>query len=267
MASNAGSVATFTGNPQNMLIGGSSGMSYARFAAFMALPALLATCTVAALLLYAFRKELSGGRFSAQPPAPPVDRPLMALTLLTLAAVIAAFFAGAPMSWSALCGAAVVMAISQREPRAALDKVDFILLLFFASLFVIIFGVYKDGWALQMRDLFSPLMQGGRARETLGFASLSLVASNLFSNVPFVMLARHWVPGMQNPELAWQVLALSSTLAGNLTLLGSVANLIVFEAARGKDDISFWAYLKIGVPVTLLSLAVGLAVLLAEHAL
>ncbi len=191
----------------------------------------------------------------------------MALSLLALLGVIAAFFAGAPMSWSALCGAAVVMALSLREPREALDKVDFILLLFFASLFVITFGVNKEGWGLRMRELFAPLMHGGPVRETLGFATFSLFASNLFSNVPFVMLARHWVPGMQNPELAWQVLALSSTLAGNLTLLGSVANLIVFEAARGKDDISFWAYLKVGVPVTLLSLFVGLGALLAEHAL
>ncbi len=267
MASNAGSVATFTGNPQNMLIGAVSGISYARFAAFLAVPALLSTATVAALLLYAYRAQLPRVRFQTQPPAPPVDRPLIALTLLVLAGVIAAFFAGLPMGWSALCGAAVVMALSRREPRSALDQVDFILLLFFGSLFVIIYGVHKEGWALAIRDLFAPLMRGGPLRETLGFASLSLVASNLFSNVPFVMLARHWVPGMQNVELGWQVLALSSTLAGNLTLLGSVANLIVFESARGKDDISFWAYLKIGVPVTLVSLTVGLLALLAEHAL
>jgi Na+/H+ antiporter NhaD/arsenite permease-like protein len=68
-------------------------------------------------------------------------------------------------------------------------------------------------------------------------------------------------------ELGWHVLALGSTLAGNLTLVGSVANLIVFEAARGRVKMSFMEYLRIGVPVTLLSFAVGLAVLLAEHAL
>jgi Na+/H+ antiporter NhaD/arsenite permease-like protein len=93
------------------------------------------------------------------------------------------------------------------------------------------------------------------------------VASNLFSNVPFVMLAREWVPTLSDPKLMWQLLALSSTLAGNLTLIGSVANLIVFEGARDTVKVSFWEYLKVGLPATLVSLTLGIAVLLVEHAL
>jgi Na+/H+ antiporter NhaD/arsenite permease-like protein len=267
MGSNSGSVATFTGNPQNMLIQGASGLSYASFAAYMALPAILATCIVIAMLLYLFRKELPTKRFDPQPPPPPVDRPLLVLTLAVLVAVVVAFFAGFPMSWSALTGAAVVMAVSRREPRAIMERVDFVLLVFFASLFVVVYGVNKHGWAMEIRELFSPLMAGPPWRETLGFAALTLVASNLFSNVPFVMLARTWVPTLQNPELGWHVLALCSTLAGNLTLIGSVANLIVFEAARDRVKMPFVDYLRVGVPVTLLSFLVGLAVLLAEHAL
>jgi len=81
-----------------------------------------------------------------------------------------------------------------------------------------------------------------------------------------VMLARQWVPAMSHPALAWQVLALASTLAGNLTLIGSVANLIVFEGARGRVEVPFWTYLKVGVPATILSLTLALAVLYAEHA-
>ena len=108
------------------------------------------------------------------------------------------------MSWSALTGAAVVMALSRREPpREALERVDFVLLVFFASLFVVVYGVNKDGWAEEIRELFGPLMAGGPPwRETLGFAALTLVASNLFSNVPFVMLARTWVPTLQDPSWA-----------------------------------------------------------------
>ena len=191
----------------------------------------------------------------------------MALTLSALVAVVAAFFIGLPMSWSALTGAAVVMAMSRREPREALERVDFVLLLFFASLFVVVYGVNKHGWAEEIRALFGPLMAGPPWRETLGFASLTLVASNIFSNVPFVMLARAWVPTLHDPVLGWHVLALGSTLAGNLTLVGSVANLIVFEAARGKAEISFLGYLRVGLPITLISFVLGLAVLLAEHAL
>lgn len=267
MGSNSGSVATFTGNPQNMLIQGASQLSYASFAAYMALPALLSTAIVIGALLFLFRHDLPTARFEQHTRPPDVDRPMLALTLVVLLAVVVAFFIGLPMSWSALAGAAIVMTLGRTEPREALEKVDFVLLLFFASLFVVVFGVNKYGWAQGIRVLFGPLMAGPPWRETLGFAGLTLVASNLFSNVPFVMLARAWVPGLQNPELGWHVLALGSTLAGNLTLVGSVANLIVFEAARGKVGISFMKYARVGVPVTLLSFAVGLAVLLAEHAI
>nr|WP_276519226.1 anion transporter [Corallococcus exiguus] len=267
MGSNSGSVATFTGNPQNMLIQGASGLGYARFAAYMALPAILSTVIVALALLYLFRKELPSARFDTHPPPLEVDRRLLALGLGVLLGVVVAFFAGLPMSWSALAGGVLVMSLSGHEPREALERVDWVLLLFFASLFVVVYGVNKAGWADEIRHVFSPLMAGPPWRETLGFAGLTLVASNLFSNVPFVMLARAWVPTMQEPELAWHVLALGSTLAGNLTLVGSVANLIVFEAARGKVRMGFVDYLRVGVPVTLISFVVGLGVLLAEHAL
>ncbi|MBN8232423.1 anion transporter [Corallococcus macrosporus] len=267
MGSNSGSVATFTGNPQNMLIQGASGLGYARFAAYMALPAVLSTAIVAVALLYLFRKELPAARFDTHPPPLEVDRRLLALGLGSLLGVVVAFFAGLPMSWSALAGGVLVMSLSGHDSREALERVDWVLLLFFASLFIVVHGVNKAGWAEEIRQLFSPLMAGPPWRETLGFAGLTLVASNLFSNVPFVMLARAWVPAMQEPELAWHVLALGSTLAGNLTLVGSVANLIVFEAARGKVRMGFVDYLRVGVPVTLISFAVGLGVLLAEHAL
>ncbi|WP_426752258.1 SLC13 family permease [Myxococcus sp. Y35] len=267
MGSNSGSVATFTGNPQNMLIQGASGLSYASFAAYMALPALISTAIVAGGLLYLFRHDLPVRRFEPNPPPPPVDRGLLALTLVVLTGVVVAFFIGLPMSWSALAGAALVMALSRREPREALERVDWVLLLFFASLFVVVYGVNKHGYAEDIRALFAPLMAGPPLRETLGFAGLTLVASNLFSNVPFVMLARTWVPTLHDAELGWHVLALGSTLAGNLTLVGSVANLIVFEAARGKVNMSFLRYLRVGLPVTLVSFVVGLGVLLLEHAL
>jgi Na+/H+ antiporter NhaD/arsenite permease-like protein len=250
-----------------MLIQGASGLPYAQFAAYMALPALLSTAVVIASLLYVFRHDLSDKRFDPHPPPPPVDRYLMTLSLVVLAGVVVAFFAGLPMSWSALAGASLVMAFARRPPREAIERVDFVLLLFFASLFIVVYGVNKAGWAEDIRQLFSPLMSGSPMRETLGFAGLTLVASNLFSNVPFVMLARTWVPTLQDPMLGWHVLALGSTLAGNLTLVGSVANLIVFESARGRASISFLGYLRVGLPVTLISFVLGLAVLLAEHSL
>jgi Na+/H+ antiporter NhaD/arsenite permease-like protein len=267
MAANAGSVATFTGNPQNMLIGVASGMAYGRFVGFMLLPALASLGCVYLVLWLTFRHALPARPIAPKGLRPVVNRRLMGVSLAVLGAVVVAFFAGLSMAWSALAGAAVVLVFSGTHERETLERVDFLLLLFFASLFIVVQGVNQEGWAERMRELFAPLMSGSPLRETLGFSALTVVASNLFSNVPFVMLARVWVPGMNEPTLAWEVLALASTLAGNLTLIGSVANLIVFEGARGKAHLSFTGYLKVGGPATALSLVAGVGLLLLEHRL
>ena len=267
MASNAGSVATFTGNPQNMIIGVASKLPYAQFLAYMALPALLSMLVVFLVLLVSFGKELPHRSIHPEGPPPPVDRKLLVICSIAIAGILVAFFAGLPLSWSALGGATAVMVVAGVNPEEQYKKIDLGLLLFFACLFIVVHGVNEEGWALKMRDLFAPLMVGGPIRESFGFTSLTLVASNLFSNVPFVMLARVWVPGMSDPRLGWQVLALASTLAGNLTLIGSVANLIVFEGAKDTVKVTFWQYFRVGAPATLISLVVGIATLLAERAL
>jgi len=267
MASNAGSVATFTGNPQNMIIGVTSQLGYGRFLLFMALPALLSLAIVYGVIVWRFRAQLGPRAIHPDGPRPPVDRRLLGLCTLVMLGVLVAFFVGLPMSWSAFVGAAVVMALSGVSPEEELKRVDYGLLLFFGCLFIVVSGVNREGWADAMRSLFAPLMAGGPLRETFGFTALTVVASNLFSNVPYVMLARAWIPSLEQPELGWQVLALASTLAGNLTLIGSVANLIVFEGAKDTVKVTFWQYLRVGLPATVLSLVVGLGVLLAERAI
>lgn len=267
MASNAGSAATFTGNPQNMIIGVASKLDYGRFLLFMALPALLSMVIVYAVIVWRFRKQLPSKSIHPDGPMPPVDRRLLTICSIAVVGILIAFFIGLPMSWSAFVGAAAVMLVSGVETEEQVKKIDFGLLLFFACLFIVVHGVNREGWAESMRTLFAPVMHGGPIRETFGFTALTLVASNLFSNVPYVMLARVWVPQLTQPELGWQVLALASTLAGNLTLIGSVANLIVFEGAKDTVKVTFWQYLKVGVPATLLSLLVGLGVLLLERSL
>lgn len=262
MASNAGSVATFTGNPQNMLIGNASNIAYGAFAARMAVPAIVCTAIVAAVLSVIFRKQLASRHFDRTAPTPKLDRGLLVTSLFCLAAVVVTFFLGYRMAYCAIAGAVGTMLLARRSPRPMLARVDFRLLAFFAGLFVVVHGVHTEGWTERMRALFSPWMKGSVGQETAVFASLTLLASNLFSNVPYVMVARHWVPSLQDPALGWHVLALASTLAGNLTLLGSVANLIVFEGAKDKAQLSFWGYLRVGVPVTLLSLAAGLVLLM-----
>jgi len=90
----------------------------------------------------------------------------------------------------------------------------------------------------------------------------SVAGSNIFSNVPFVLVAGKWIPGFANPELMWKVMALATTFAGNLTILGSVANIIVVESARRHIKIGFWDYAKIGIPVTMLTTVIGVAILI-----
>ncbi|MFZ5438805.1 MAG: SLC13 family permease [Myxococcota bacterium] len=267
MSANAGSTATFTGNPQNMIIGVASRIPYAHFIGYMALPALVSMAIVFGVLLFTFGRELPQRSIHPEGHPPRMDRRLMILCSVALTGIVIAFFAGLPMSWSALVGAAAVLVLAGVDPEEQLRKIDYGLLLFFACLFLVVHGVNKEGWATTMRDVFAPLMVGGPIRESYGFTALTLLASNLFSNVPFVMLARVWVPTMVDPVLGWQVLALASTLAGNLTLIGSVANLIVFEGAKDTVKVTFWQYFRVGAPATLLSLVAGVAVLLAERAL
>ena len=80
--------------------------------------------------------------------------------------------------------------------------------------------------------------------------------------VPFVLVAGKWVPQMVDPGLIWKVMALTTTFAGNLTLLGSVANLIVIESAREHCEVGFWDYARFGIPVTVLTTAAGMVILL-----
>ena len=170
------------------------------------------------------------------------------------------FLAGLPLAWVALAGACLSAVLRFEEPTENIARLDWALLVFFAALFVVIGGVARAGWIDQATGSLSTwLTARPEARPTL-FAGFSLVASNLFSNVPFVLVLGHGYPAAS--DAFWFQLALTSTLAGNLTLLGSVANLIVAEAA-GREGIAlgFVAYLKVGVPLTILTTAAGLGLL------
>jgi Na+/H+ antiporter NhaD/arsenite permease-like protein len=266
MGSNVGSVATFTGNPQNMLIGQLSGISYAEFAALMTPIAAVTSVACALLLVLLFRKQLPRGGFELQSKPPPVDRPLMRKSLVAFGLVVAAFFAGLPTAWSALTIAALLIAVGGRAPRRIFERVDFVLLVFFVGLFVVVHGVDATGWTSKMLESVKPWMGGSTEAQVTVFSTVSVIGSNIFSNVPFVMLVGKWVPALSNPKLMWLALALTSTLAGNLTLIGSMANLIVAESAHERHPIGFLEYLVAGVPVTILTTGLGVAMLLAMHA-
>jgi Na+/H+ antiporter NhaD/arsenite permease-like protein len=263
---NAGSAATLTGNPQNMIVGSLSGMSYVDFASACALPAAAATLAAAALLHLAFRGTLPPRALLAEVGPPSVDRRLLYTTLVVVCLVVAGFAAGYSLSWTALAGAAACFAAGRRSPRAILVRVDWPLLVFFAGLFVVVAGIERAGVVAALHERALPLLLAGGANEqVVRFAALTTVASQVVSNVPYVLVAAKWIPGMADPELMWTVVALASTLAGNLTIIGSVANLIVLESAGDRLRIGFWRFFAYGAPVTLATLAISLAILLLRR--
>ena len=267
-ASNAGSVATLTGNPQNMLIGTLSGIHYAEFAKALVVPALLSLGSLYLVLRIAFRRELAQApRLESHLPEPPLQPGHALLCFGALAFVVAGFFAGYSLAWTAMLGAALLLILTRGDPREIFAQVDGVLLLFFAALFVVTYGVAHAGLAERLYRLLEPAFGSDAVQQTFRFGAFTVIACQVVSNVPFVLLAGHWIAKMADPHLAWLSLALVSTLAGNLTPVASVANLIVLESAGNKGKIPFLRFLAVGAGATFLPLALGLAALLAERRL
>ncbi len=263
MSANIGSVATLVGNPQNMIIGHLSKISFVRFTASL-LPAAVGCLAIEyAILRYAFRHVLPQAPIAVtEAPAKPVDQRLLRLAFISLALVFTGFGVGLNLSWTALGGATLLMVLARRDTHDVLKLVDWHLLLFFAGLFVVVEGLNSTGLPDQIYKSVHGLFGKSTAVQVLNFTWFSALGSNIFSNVPFVLVAGKWVPGFAQPDLMWKVMALSTTFAGNLTILGSVANIIVVESARGHMEVGFWDYAKFGIPLTLLTTLVGMAILL-----
>jgi Na+/H+ antiporter NhaD/arsenite permease-like protein len=253
-ASNIGSVATITGNPQNMLIGSFSGISYLDFMLH------LGPVAVVGLLLDWLLIHFLSVRAGARDPMVEIPDPIVAIDTsrlvkpgIVIAMVIVGFLAGAPPAIMAASGAAVMLITRSREPRLVYDEVDWGLLVFFVGLFIIVGGAEKAGLTEHMLrytvhwNLHHPTV----------FTLVVAVLSNVISNVPAVMLLKSVVPGFANPHGGWLVLAMASTLAGNLTITGSVANIIVAERAKDVAPISFREYFQVGLPITVVTLAFG----------
>jgi Na+/H+ antiporter NhaD/arsenite permease-like protein len=254
-AANVGSVATLTGNPQNMLVGSFSGLAYRTFLLYEAPVALVGLGCVLGVVWGVYRRDLVA-RFD---PAWldthfAVHYPLMLKTVLAVGVMLVAFLAGVPVSLVAVGGAAYSLLTRRVKPAKVYREVNWQLLVLFIGLFVLIGGVEAAGLTRQLFDWMAPLSLHRPGMLTVVAAGLS----NLVSNVPAVLLFKSVIPGFGEPARGWLVLAMASTLAGNLTLLGSVANLIVVEVARGsRIRIGFLEYCRVGVPLTVLTLLVG----------
>jgi Na+/H+ antiporter NhaD/arsenite permease-like protein len=255
MASNAGSVATITGNPQNMVIASVSHLSYVSFAEALTPVALISLAIVALVVVLLYRGEFAHGvRLDADLPRAEVKQAALARSLAVTLGAIIFFFLGVPPAEVAIVAGSVLLLTTRLKPAQLWSEIDWPLLVMFAGLFIVVRGLEVALFTpahlavLQQLDLAQPPK----------LAAVSAVLANLVSNVPSVLLLKSFIPGVADPRRAYLVLAMASTLAGNLTITGSVANLIVVERARQAGiQISFWRYLMVGIPVTFLTVAFG----------
>jgi Na+/H+ antiporter NhaD/arsenite permease-like protein len=258
MASNIGSAATIIGNPQNMLIGQVGQLAFDRFFFWCAPPAAVALLLSYFLLCWFFRKDFQ--RREETPDARPIlqtlprfDRWQSAKGLVAVGLLLAMFLTAIPREMSAIAAGGVLLCSRRLKSREMLQLVDWHLITLFCALFVLVHGIETTGLPavllMKLKDA------GVDLHDLFTLSGVSVVLSNLVSNVPAAMLLIRFLDPSRLDQ--WYALAVSSTFAGNLITIGSIANLIVIEqAAACGVNISFRDHARVGIPVTIVSLIV-----------
>jgi Na+/H+ antiporter NhaD/arsenite permease-like protein len=240
-ATNIGSVATLSGNPQNILIGSFSGISYLDFSRALA-PVALTGLVIQIGLLWLLYPNVRSTQPCQQIPTSNerIFKPLFNKSLVITTGLLIAFTIGLPLAESALVAASLLLITRRIKPQRILKKVDLNLLVMFSGLFILT-------RATQKLNLLQPFTHAVNSAASL--LGITVVLSNLISNVPAVLLLQPLIS--QDDTKSWLLLAAGSTLAGNLTLFGAVANLITVEAAAELGyKLTFWEHLRFGVPLT-----------------
>jgi len=255
-AANTGSAATLVGNPQNMLCGRLGELAYLDHLLLVGPVALLGLALNHGLLWLMFRRELGDTPIATQADSDRLD-PRSRVTLGVISATAILYAVGTDLAWTAVGGFVTLMLLHRRDTRSLWPRIDWSLLLFFAGLFVVVEGLLASGAPAALFAQFPLASSDDGILAGMRLAGIFVIGSNLVSNVPFILVVRDQMATLPNPQLGWEMLAMASTFAGNLTLLGSAANIIVAEAGRDVGGIGFWQYLRVGVPLTLMTTAVG----------
>jgi Na+/H+ antiporter NhaD/arsenite permease-like protein len=255
MASNCGSIATITGNPQNIVVGSLSHIPYASFAAALSPVAIVGLLlTIALIALFHPQEFRRRERLEAVRERTARHAPLMIKSLVVTLALVILFFTGAAPAKLAILAGAVLLLTRIVKSSKVYFEIDWPLLVMFAGLFVVVAGFEKA--------LLSPSAIAAVGRLHLeqipALTAVTAVLSNIVSNVPAVLVLRPFVHALHDQKSAWLTVAMASTLAGNFTVMGSVANLIVVQKAAAKGvGIGFWDYFRVGAPLTMLTLVFG----------
>lgn len=265
---NTGSVATLVGNPQNMLCASLGGLSFARFFLHMAPVAILGLAANHALLAWLYRAELAGPLEPDAAPQPtgPLFTTSTSLSLFVIAATVVVYASGASLPFTALGGFVLLLLLHRSEPDRVWKKIDWSILLFFGGLFIAVDALARSGAVGWVFDRVPLVHAGGGRAAYARAAAIFMIGSNVVTNVPFILIVRPEMGRLPDPTLGWELLAMTSTFAGNLTLLGSVANVIVAEKSQRIGGVGFGEYLRAGVPIATVTAVLGTAWLLALRA-
>ena len=266
-SANVGSAMSVTGNPQNALVGVSAHFSFLGFFAHLAPVSLAGLALDLAVLALFFRREIVHHPLDSRAPSLDVElnRSLLLKCALAACLVVVLWILGYSFPLVAISVGAFILIIGRVPARNIHQRVDWELLLFFASLFVVIRGFEISGAVGALIAGFHHGLEGSAMAQLFGVSGVMLVLSNLVSNVPAVLLFRPLVASLPNPHFVWLAVASTSTLAGNATAFSSVANLIVLQQARKEVRISFWEFARVGLIVTFVTTLAAIVILAAEH--
>lgn len=247
MASNVGSALTFLGNPQNILIGSLSHISFFDYLKVSSPISILGLVFIYLFISYKYKTELNGDLKKVELTEVYFHHYLITKTLCTLILVIIFYMAGLDIVLLSSLGAAFLLITRRVKPNKIYTSIDFNLLIIFIGLFVIVGGIETSGLLTTLNFYLPPEQMS----DLNFFALVSIILSNIVSNVPAVLLLQYYI-SPNDAILKWQALALLTTFAGNLTIFGSIANLIVVEIAK-KNNIHITAreYFRIGFPLTI----------------
>lgn len=256
-SANIGSAATIVGNPQNMLIGVYSKISFIEFSKYLIPVSIVSLFLTYFMIKMFYSKDFSKSHFAEVKTYEPfVYRPLLIKSIISLCLMLAGFLFGIPVSLAALAAASLLLFTRRIKPDRVFREIDWSLLVFFSGLFIITFSLNKLSEPKQFFEIGESLS----LPSVIYLTSISAILSNLISNVPAVMILGQLINNMEFSHFGWLIIAMSTTFAGNLTLLGSVANMIVAESAQKRGiKLEFIEYLKVGIPLTIITLILGIA--------
>jgi Na+/H+ antiporter NhaD/arsenite permease-like protein len=262
IAITTGSVMSPIGNPQNLLVALNSGMAspFVTFAVYLAVPTLICLGIAWAVLRWFYRDEFRPRDEERDPPAPACDGhevqvaqlALVIILLLAAANIIASLITGAMLITLPLIalGAALPVLVFSHKRIEILRTIDWSTLVFFAAMFILMASVWQTG-------LFQSLVNGSMVASVPALLCTSVIISQFISNVPFVALFQPLVAGAGSGTAQLMALAAGSTIAGNLTILGAASNVIIIQNAEKQGvTLTFFEFLKVGLPLTVLQVLV-----------